>query len=85
MFTKVRNALAKAKFMCWDGCHKIYLVMDDETAERQQNYGYELVAPSYDELLDWWDNSCSLRFISAVSSGERFEDVIGQFECEDEE
>ena len=61
-----KNAL----LACWDGCHKIYLAMDEEEASWfRENYSEYLVeAPNnlVDAITDWWEESCSLKFVSAV-------------------
>jgi hypothetical protein len=76
------EALADAKALAWDGCHKIYLLMDDEQVEQTRGYGYgsgdgdsELVAVTdpavaLDTLREWWDESCGLRFINTIRTVE---------------
>lgn len=75
---KLFTALADAKALAWDGCHKIYLLMDDEQVEQTRSYGYgsgdgdsELVpvtdpVEALDLLRNWWDESCGLRFINTI-------------------
>jgi len=59
-----------AVLVAFDGCHKIYLAMDEtEAAFFRKNYDTVVESDSVemlDHLSDWWDGSCALRFISAV-------------------
>ncbi len=78
----------------WDGCHKIYLAMDEAEGEWfRENYAEHIV--EYDDgivetVKDWWDASCSLRFVSAVWRNEDdpnagFVSLISQFAEDDDE
>ena len=71
----VEKALKEALLISWDSCHKIYLSMDAEVASRfEKNYAGENGEESFrgtpeemfEKILEWWDSSCSLRFIDAV-------------------
>lgn len=87
----VESSLADAKGICWDECHKIYVLMDDVQVRTSESYGYEVL--SVDELgeekalellKEWYDASCSLKFIQAVSTVEGnpndgYKDLIPQF------
>ena len=89
------------KGIAFDGCHKIYVLMDDTQMALMKEYEYDPLIPAGghtpDELLgmlmEWYENSCGLRFISAVSTNESdpnlgFVDLIPQgaeWEEEDEE
>ena len=72
----VKNALKDAKGIAWDTCHKIYVLMDDEQMAKMEEYGYDPLFSSnelsteemYRTVQDWYANSCSLRFIDAVST-----------------
>jgi hypothetical protein len=61
-----------ARLIAWDGCHKMYVAMDDaEAAWFRDNYP-EVVENDDPEVLaatlvEWWNASCALRFISGVS------------------
>jgi hypothetical protein len=85
----------EAKGIAFDTCHKIYVLMDDEQVELMKSYGYgdandpdSLLTSSQltpkqmsDKVVEWFLDSCGLRFISAVYSDERgFVDIISQFE-----
>jgi hypothetical protein len=89
LFDKVRDVIDDAILVAWDGCHKIYVAMDEQEAKSLRVDGYPHVMTSTaDEMLDtlglWWDKSCGLRFISAVGDGS-FESLIAQFEEYDDE
>lgn len=92
----VEQATKSAKLIAWDTCHKIYLAMDSGQEKWfRENYGDDIFVGTPDEMLktlrNWWDNSCWLRFISAVETNDTdpndgFTHLIPQFaEEEDEE
>jgi len=87
----VRDTLAEAKGIAWDGCHKIYVLMDDEQMALMAEYGYETLLPvpedtaseALDILCDWYEQSCMLRFISSIRTvkgdpNKGFDDLIPQ-------
>ena len=97
-FDLVKERVGDAKAIAWDTCHKIYLLMDDEQVETMRGYGYDPIITNeemnpddmFDEVKKWYENSCSLRFIQAVSTNDTdpnlgFESLISQFEDQDEE
>lgn len=71
---QIKEALASAKAITWDGCHKIYIAMDDNQVELFKQYEYDPIIEITDVddafyiLCDWYDDSCSLRFIQSVST-----------------
>ena len=88
----------EAKGIAFDTCHKIYVLMDDEQVALMREYGYEKIITSDEmtgdemrrKVMDWYHESCGLRFISAVSSNPKFGDdgwvhIISQFEDTDED
>jgi hypothetical protein len=94
----------EAKGIAFDTCHKIYVLMDDEQVDLMREYGYgnendpdALITSAQmtgDEMrkkvLEWYEGSCGLRFISAVSSDARFGDdgwlhIVSQFETDEDE
>lgn len=99
----VEERLDDAKAIAWDTCHKIYVLMDDAQVVETRGCGYGDEEGSFftnaekspSEMLTivkkWFDESCGLRFVSAVSTNLEdpnlgFETLIGQFEqddCED--
>lgn len=94
LFLPVAGEIANAHLIAWDGCHKMYLAMDEEEAEWFRE-NYEFVVEDTAEvmlttLIDWWDQSCSLRFVSAVrhnpdDPNAGFTSLIAQFDDEDED
>lgn len=97
-FWMVEEAMQEAKAIAWDKCHKIYLLMDDEQVELTKSYGYDplLLASDYTQAQlvrtvgEWYESSCSLRFVEAVSTNKSdpnagFITLIAQFEDEEEE
>lgn len=96
-FDLVKERVVDAKAIAWDTCHKIYLLMDDEQVELMRTYGYDPLITSdkmspdqmFETLQNWFEDSCSLRFINAVTTNHTdpnagFETLIGQFDDEDE-
>jgi hypothetical protein len=88
LFDDVRAVLEDALSVSWDGCHKIYLAMDQTEADWfAANYEYTFTGTAdemYDTIVGWWDVSCGLRFVSAVSHVEEdpnagFKQLISQF------
>jgi hypothetical protein len=85
------------KGIAWDTCHKIYILMDSEQVELMREYGYDPLITadqmSADEMFglvqEWYEDSCSLRFIDAVSTNHinpnaGFETLSPQFEDQEE-
>ena len=73
-FGKVEEYLENAKGIAFDTCHKIYVLMDDEQMEMMKGYGYDPLISADDytanemltTVMDWYEDSCSLRFVQAV-------------------
>jgi len=93
----VYERINDCKGIAWDNCHKIYILMDSEQVELMREYGYDPLITadqmSTDEMFllveDWYDSSCSLRFIDAVSTNHinpnaGFETLSPQFEDQEE-
>lgn len=93
----VYDRIGSAEGIAWDTCHKIYLLMDREQVELMRGYGYDPLITadqmSADEMFevveDWYESSCSLRFIDAVSTNHinpnaGFETLSPQFEDQEE-
>ena len=78
----VENYLESALCVAFDDCHKIYLAMDEEELNYFTSNKWTTFTGSALEMLDqvwaWYEvESCGLRFVSAVKSGE-FTTLIGQ-------
>jgi hypothetical protein len=94
LFDVVAGALTEAELIAWDGCHKIYVAMDPiEAAWFNENYEHVMIGTSEEMLetvVDWFNRSCGLRFVSAVSHDEEdpnsgFMELIPQFAETDDE
>jgi hypothetical protein len=102
-YWKVREYTDEAKGIAFDTCHKIYVLMDEEQVALMRSYGYGEDDPNSiatsDQLdpaematvvMSWYEKSCGLRFISAVSSDPRFGDdgwlhIVSQFENDEDD
>ena len=77
---KVEVAVEMAKGIAFDTCHKIYVLMDEEQVTETRGYGYGDEPDSFftcedktpSEMLsilkEWFEKSCSLKFIQAVET-----------------
>lgn len=79
MTVKINGTPVEAEGFIWDGCHKIYLIDSPASREKMLGCGWsEADIRPLAGLVDAWNRSCSLRFIS---SGDLKRDYIEQ--CED--
>ncbi len=96
--TLVKERVSEAKAIAFDTCHKIYLLMDNEQVELMRGYGYDPLITKEDAtpdvmlatLQEWYEDSCGLRFIDAVSTNHEnpnagFETLIGQGDFDEDE
>ena len=96
--TLVKERVSEAKAIAFDTCHKIYLLMDNEQVELMRTYGYDPLITKEDAtpdvmlatLQEWYEDSCGLRFIEAVSTNHEnpnagFETLIGQGDFDEDE
>jgi hypothetical protein len=90
---RLYGAIDNAILVAYDGCHKIYLALDEEQAEWFRGNYDIIVEASSDMMLAaverWWEDSCGLRFISGVRTNHAdpnagFTTIISQFEDDDE-
>lgn len=77
--TTLDEMLYQTDSVSYDGCHKIYLNMDKQQTEKMISYGYDKTISDTPEAMknvvaQWYDDSCSLRFIDAVFTDEDNED-----------
>lgn len=70
---KVNGYEITQKFFAYDGCHKIYLIDDEDMADVEKT-NYEIVPIEY--LPNVWSVSCGLRFIRTW----KLESIVGQYE-----
>lgn len=78
IWTDVRTELDNAKGISFDGCHKIYILLDDHQVRQSAEWGYGedgsflITDLNADEMLttlqDWYSQSCGLRFIESVKT-----------------
>jgi len=81
-FKLVKEAVKTAKLVAYDGCHKIYVAMDEESAKELEGGGYtthrrDYFLTKYPPVLiptamlnfvkHWYTTSCPLRFVQSVS------------------
>jgi len=69
----VHTALDDSLAITWDGCHKIYLLLDMEQVTEFESYGYEPYGvddtdEAFDIVKGWFAQSCFLRFVQAVAT-----------------
>ena len=96
--TLVKERVSEAKAIAFDTCHKIYLLMDNEQVDLMRGYGYDPLITKEDAtpdvmlatLQEWYEDSCGLRFIDAVSTNHEnpnagFETLIGQGDFAEDE
>lgn len=93
--TTLDEIVAQAYSLSWDGCHKLYLNMDEAQHEKIMGYGYDLTiinrdpAVTMDKIEEWYNDSCSLRFIDAVFTNDdetdKFVTIVPQFFLEEED
>lgn len=73
-FDDVEEAMDDAILIAWDGCHKIYLAMDEYEAKWfAEEYPHVLKADAETMLatvIKWYEESCPLRFINGVAHDE---------------
>jgi len=94
----IKGRLSEAEAIAWDNCHKIYILMDSEQVELMRSYGYDPLITNeemnpndmFEVVQGWYEGSCSLRFIDAVSTNHinpnaGFETLISQGEDYEEE
>ena len=71
-FKKLEKILPEAKGIEWDGCHRIYVLMD----EGDMMGGFEFLVRAdeatptqmLETLKEWWDQSCKWRFIMCMAT-----------------
>ena len=59
---KINGKEIKAEMFAYDGCHKIYLLKNEDEESEAFHCGYDIL--SIENLRSIWEKSCYLRFIS---------------------
>lgn len=62
VLTKVKEMAPEATQFAWDGCHKIYILENQEEITEAKNVGYKIL--DIKNLESTWEESCELRFIN---------------------
>ena len=98
-WSDVEYAVDGAHLIAFDGCHKIYLAMDEHEAQWfRENYNgkecddrtFEGTAEAMlEKLKEWYEGSCPLRFIQSVERNEKdpnagFKSLIPQGASDDD-
>jgi hypothetical protein len=70
---KVEKATEEANLIAFDGCHKIYVAMDEVEAEwfnNRPDYTKFQGTPEemYAQLTKWYNESCSLKMVDSVKN-----------------
>lgn len=72
IFLPVAQEISLAELVAWDGCHKIYLAMDEDEAESFREGYPHVFEGTAEEMLQtvirWYEKSCELRFVQAVAT-----------------
>lgn len=75
---KVNGKEITAKYFAYDGCHKIYILENDQNILEAKEYNYSIL--NIDKLHECYLNSCELRFISnwdlTIDYAEQFKEAI---------
>lgn len=73
-WNNVLRILPDAQAITWDGCHKIYILMDHVQADMMHSIGYDpiIAVTDADEALEtlqgWYNESCFLRFVQSIKT-----------------
>lgn len=62
VLTKVKEMAPEATQFAWDGCHKIYILENQEEVTEAEKVGYEIL--DIKNLETAWEKSCELKFIN---------------------
>lgn len=88
---ELEEAINQADSIAFDGCHKIYIQLDEKQTQKMRDYEYENIITAdesnpydmFEKVKTWYDDSCGLRFIYAVANGEEedeFFSIVSQME-----
>lgn len=78
VWVDVEASLDEAKGISFDGCHKIYILLDDQQVKQSVEWGYGedgsflITDQSVSEMLatvkKWYADSCGLKFVQSVET-----------------
>lgn len=89
----IKDYIDQTHLVAFDGCHKIYMALDEKEANWfRQEYPF-IVQGHKDEMLkaviNWYNDSCSLKFVcgvrhNAADPNQGFVDIVPQGAEDDE-
>lgn len=90
-WARVERALPEAKAAFYDGCHGIYLAMDDAQVDAFEQLGAKAHLPDLEQIRGWFEGSCEFRFVESLrthtkKNGDaktKCRELIAAFELED--
>lgn len=72
---KINGQTVNGNKFAYDGCHKIYIIEDEQDEIDARDLGYDIYS-----ILDYYNSSCPLRFISNWKLNKHFvlqyEDIV---------
>ena len=75
---KINDQTVNGNKFAYDGCHKIYIIEDEQDEIDARDLGYDIYP--IELILDYYNNSCPLRFISNWKLNKHFvrqcEDIV---------
>ena len=89
LWNEIDATVDKAAAVQFDGCHKIYVIMEADTANNDYPHVVDLSLGDNREqakklLRNWWKESCGSRFIQRIdgdgNDNSQYHDLIGQCE-----
>ena len=74
----LEDVVNEADGIAWDGCHKIYIMMDEQQTQQMIDYEYDYLIKAKDSnpydmfetVRDWYDKSCALKFIDVTETSD---------------
>lgn len=82
--TDIEQLVSTADSIAWDGCHKIYILQDQQQTDKMKSYGYDYLWTK--DLMDsdsmvntiyqWWRQSCGLRLVDSVATDDYNTDLF---------
>jgi hypothetical protein len=72
---KINGETISAKQFAYDGCHKIYLI-EDEDDYQEARHGYDIIPIAH--IRHKWNESCGLQFISNWKLTKRYVEQFGK-------
>ena len=80
VWSEIKAELSEAKGIAFDGCHKIYILKDDQQVKQSAEWGYgtdgsflitdSTPAEMLATIKKWYEDSCGLKFVQSVTTVE---------------